>query len=76
MSNQPKENTFAPDLNLVRAATLTGVDKEEVYIAEDVKDVYQHDLNSPEEILNRYSLLRDKSEAELAKLNNRVKKLM
>jgi hypothetical protein len=67
---------IAPHTDLVRAASLSGIDKEEVYLTEDVKDVHQHERNSPEEILSRYPLLRDKSEQELKQLNNRIKKLM
>lgn len=76
MSAQPKRDNFAPQVDLVRVSTLTGVDKEEVYFAEDVNDVSQHEVNSAEEILSRYPLLRNKSEAERAKLNNRVKRQM
>lgn len=45
-------------------------------LVEDVKDTIFDDPNSPEAILNRYPLLRNKSEDELAKLNHRVRRRM
>lgn len=77
----PLDNMTTPhdkdlDTAIIRAASLSGVDKEEVYLTEDVKDVQQYERNSPEEILSRYPLLRDQSEQELQKLNHRVKRLM
>jgi hypothetical protein len=79
MPAQPKREDVTPHLDLVRATTLTGIDKEEVYTVDNIdnlKEAYQYDINSAEEVLSRYPLLRDKSEAELNVLNNRVKKLM
>jgi hypothetical protein len=45
-------------------------------LVEDIKDATFDDPNSPEAILHRYPLLRNKSEEELAKLNHRVRRRM
>ena len=79
MSAQPRsdDKDIVPAL---RPSSISGgpgdIEKEEVFMAEDVKEILQYERNTPEEILSRYPLLRDKSEQELAKLNNRIKRLM
>ena len=50
-------------------------EKGTVDLVEDVKDTFD-DPNSPEAILNRYPLLRDKSQQELDLLNHKVKRIM
>ena len=63
----------APD-----AEVIVGLDHQEkgtIEIVEDVKDTFE-DPNSPEAILNRYPLLRNKSQQELDLLNHKVRRIM
>ena len=51
------------------------IEKAEISLIEDSKgDTTEWELNSPEEILSRYPLLKDLSEDELDKLNRRVRR--
>lgn len=51
-------------------------DKHQSEFVEDKQMHVEHEENSPEEILQRYPLLRNLSQKELDKLNRRVKRRM
>jgi hypothetical protein len=63
----------APDAEII-----LDIDKEKGSsdFVEDVKETTFEDVNSPEAILYRYPLLRNKSQKELDLLNHKVKRIM
>ena len=66
----------APDVEMVAGVkSQESSEKGIIEAIEDVKDTFE-DPNSPDAILNRYPLLRDKSEDELAKLNHQLRRRM